>query len=128
MHDFVCVKPPNNQYPEGVRISFLTAVFTKAAIAAGYRGGVSGFRDDHPCAKSDRHLIAIVSMSSGELDEMLDAIEAKGLDLAKCCAIADVFVGPIKGCTGIEFFTTGDSPLQPSWMARAAPPGTWARR
>ena len=128
MHDLATLKRLNQPPEEGLAVSFLTAVFTKRGIAAGYPGGVAGFRDDLRCAMEDRHLIAIVSMSGGELQERLDAIAAKGLDLSKCCAVADMFAGPFEGCTGIEFFTTGDSPLQPGWRARAAPSGIGIRR
>jgi len=128
MHDLVTLSRLNRPAAEGLPISLLTAVFTKAGIAAGYPGGVANFRDDHPFAKESRHLLAIVSMSSGDLQEKLDAIEFKGLDLAECCAVADMFIGPIEGCTGIEFFTTSDRPLQPGWMARATPAGSWIRR
>jgi len=128
MHDLATLRRLNQPADEGLPISFLTAVFTKRGIAAGYPGGVAGFRDDLRCAMEDRHLIAIVSMSGGELQERLDAIAAKGLDLSKCCAVADMFAGPFEGCTGIEFFTTGYSPLQPGWRARAAPGGIGTRR
>jgi len=128
MHDLATLKRLNQPPEEGLAVSFLTAVFTKTGVAAGYPGGVAGFRDDQLCAREDRHLIAIVSMSGGELQERLDAISAKGLDLAQCCAIADMFAGPFEGCTGIEFFTTGDSPFQPGWRARAAPGGIGMRR
>lgn len=127
MHDLATIKRLNEPDPEGIRISFLTAVLTKAGIEAAYPGGVAGFSADHPCVRSDRHLLAIVSMSGGELQEQLDAISAKGVDLAECCAIADMFAGPLEGCPGIEFFTTGDDPLRPGWTARAAPTGTWKR-
>ena len=128
MHDLATLRRLNQLAAEGLPISLLTAVFTKAGVAAGYPGGVSGFRDDHPHAKEDRHLLAIVSMSSGELQEKLDTIASRGLDLAECCAVADMFAGPFEGCTGIEFFTTGYSPLQPGWRARAAPGGIGTRR
>lgn len=128
MHDLITLGRLNRPATEGLPISLLTAVFTKVGIAAGYPGGVAGFRDDHPFAKEDRHLLAIVSMSSSDLQEQLDAIAAKGLDLWECCAVADMFAGPFEGCTGIEFFTTGDSPLQLGWRARAAPAGAWIRR
>jgi hypothetical protein len=127
MHDLATFKRLNEPEPEGIPISLLTAVLTKAGIEAAYPGGVAGFRADHPHVKSDRHLLAIVSMSSNELQEQLDAIAAKGVDLAGCCAVADMFAGPFQGCAGIEFLTTGDTPLQPGWVARAAPPGTWKR-
>jgi len=128
MHEPTAMKHMPNQFPEGISISFLTAVFTKTAIEKGYPGGIYGFRTDHPYANSDRRLLAIVSMSSSELQEKLDAIAAKGIDLASCCAVADMFAGPYEGCTGIEFFTTGDSPFTPGWWARTAPVGTWRHR
>ena len=123
MHDLATLRRLNQPPEEGLAVSFLTAIFTKRGIAAGYPGGVARFRDDQLCAKEDRHLIAIVSMSGGELQERLAAIAATGIDLSKCCAVADMFIGPIEGCTGIEFFTTGDRPYQPGWRARAAPTG-----
>ena len=91
MHDLATLHYLNLRASGAVRIVFLTAVFTRAGLQAGYPGGVPGFRQDHPDAREDRHLLTITSMSSGELGETLDAIAATGLDLSACCAVADAF-------------------------------------
>lgn len=123
MHDLATLKRLNGSEEDGLPVNFLTAVITKASVAATYPGGVAGFRRDHPHAKEDPHLFALVSMSGHDLQARLDALAAKGLDLAAGCAVADMMVGPLEGCLAIEFFNTGDSPFSPRWRARAAPPG-----
>lgn len=118
MYDLETLKYMNLRASGAVRIVFLTAVFTRAGVQAGYPGGVSGFRKDYPYARLDRELLTLSSMSGGELGEILDAIAAKGLDLASCCAVADVFAGPFVECAAIGIFSTRDGFLDRGWMAR----------
>ncbi|MBM3151880.1 MAG: hypothetical protein FJZ96_06715 [Chloroflexi bacterium] len=118
MYDLETLKYMNLRASGAVRIVFLTAVFTRAGVQAGYPGGVSGFRKDYPYARLDRELLTISTMSSGELGDILDAIAAKGLDLPSCCAVADVFAGPFEECAAIEIFSTRDGFLDRGWMAR----------
>lgn len=117
MYDLETLKYINLRASGAVRIVFLTAVFTRTGVQAGYPGGVPGFRKDYPYARLDRDLLTLSSISSGELGEMLDAIAAKGLDLASCCAVADMFGGPFEQCEGIEFFSTREDFFNRGWMA-----------
>jgi hypothetical protein len=117
MYDLETLKYLNLRAGGAVRIVFLTAVFTRTGVQAGYPGGVPGFCARHPHARADRDLLTLSSMSSGELGETLDAIAAAGLDLSTCCAVADVFAGPLQTCEGIEFFSTRHGHLAPGWMA-----------
>ena len=118
MHDLATLHYLNLRASGAVRIVFLTALFTRAGLQAGYPGGVPGFRQDHPYARADRHLLTITSMSSGELGEILDAIATAGLDLSACCAVADAFTGPVLACPRIELFSTRDDCCDRGWMAR----------
>jgi len=118
MHDLATLKYLNLRANGAVRIRFLTAVFTRAGVQAGYPGGVPGFRQDYPYAREDRNLLTITCMSSGELAEILDAIATAGLDLSSCCAVADVFTGPVLACPGIEFFSMREGVIDRGWMAR----------
>lgn len=104
---------------DGIRISFQTAVFTKSGVESGYPAGVAGFLEDYPFAKQARGLLGITSMSSGELYEMLEAISSRGLDLAKCCVVAEMFSGPYQSCEGISFQRTGGELYSPGWVAYA---------
>lgn len=117
MYDLETLKYMNLRAGGAVRIVFLTAVFTRSGVQAGYPGGVPGFCEDYPYARPDRDLLTLSSMSSGELGEALDAIAAEGLDLVSCCAVADVFAGPFEACDAIEIFSTRDGFFDRGWMA-----------
>jgi len=126
MYDLETLKTMHLRASGAVRIVFLTAVFVRAGVQAGYPGGVPGFRKDYPHAREDRDLLTVSSMSSGELGDILDAIAAKGLDLVSCCAVADVFGGPLETCDAIEIFSTRDGFLDRGWMARLRSAATQA--
>lgn len=102
-----------------IDIRFFTAVFTKAGIDAGYPGGLEGFRNDHPHAKEDKHLLALVAMSGGEINDLVDAIGAKGVDVDACCAVADMAYGPLRSCEAIRIYSTHYQNLDPVWVAEA---------
>jgi len=118
MYDLDTLKYMTLRAGGAVRIVALTAVFIRAGVQAGYPGGVPGFCARYPQAREDRDLLTLTSMSSGELGEILGAIQAEGLDLSACCAVADAFAGPLDKCDGIEFFSTRDGFLDRGWMAR----------
>lgn len=119
MYDLETLKYMNLRASGAVRIVFMTAVFVRASIQTGYPGGLPAFTKDFPYARVDRDLVTLSSMSGGELQEMLDAIASKGLDITTCCAVADAFRGPIELCDGIEIFSTRDNFRDQGWMACA---------
>jgi len=127
MYDLDTLKSMTLRAGGAVRIVALKAVLIRAGVQAGYTGGAPGFCARHPQAREDRDLLTLSSMSSAELGEILGAIQAEGLDLSACCAVADAFAGPLEECDGIELFSTRDGFLDRGWMARprSAAPQAW---
>ncbi len=100
-----------------IPIKHMTAAIKKSAVHRDYPGGLEGFRRDFPFADEDFYLIAIRSMSGGELQEMLDCIGKAGLTLIDCCAVGAQFIGPIERHPHFEFASTPGDPL-PAWEVK----------
>jgi hypothetical protein len=97
-----------------ISIKCMTAALKKSAIRRDYPGGLEGFRRDFLVAEEDFYLVAIRSMSGGELQETLDRIGQAGITLIDCCAVGAEFIGPIERHPHFEFTSTpGD--LLPAW-------------
>jgi hypothetical protein len=86
-----------------ITLKFLTAGIKKSAVRRRYPGGLAGFRQDHPGVLEDPYLFGIVSMSGGELEELLARLGEKGIDASECCAVGDQFIGPIERHPHFEF-------------------------
>src|SRR5688572_6350127 len=99
-----------------IPIRFMTAVFKKSAIENGYPGGLSRFLEDQLCAAEDDHLVGVCFMSGGELQRFLDVLRSIGVDLANGCAVADMVLGALEPCEGIQVTSLGDE-LFDGWQA-----------
>ena len=122
MEHFNTQHTSNPEEREALPIVFYTAVFTRTGVEKGYPGGVTAFLTRYPHARQNSDLLALSSMSGGELETTLCEIEHEGLDLSACCALADVRLGPLQQCEDIELFTgsmEGDADQR--WMARLKP-------
>lgn len=109
-----------------IRIRFMTAVIKKSAVRKTYPEGETGFRHDFPHAQEDAYLFGLVSMSSGEMEETLEELAAKGLDLPSCCAVGEMFHGEFDACPDIEFYRSSGDWLSPAWEARLVRDEPWA--
>lgn len=98
-------------------IRFLTAAIKKSAIRRHYPGGLAGFRKEHPEAAEDSYLYGIVSMSGGELQQKLERIGDRGINLVEACAVGDQFIGPVERHPHFAFEATG-SGRQATWHVR----------
>jgi len=100
-----------------IPIKFLTAAIKKSAIRRDYRGGLAAFRKNHPNALEDHYLVGIVSMSGGELQEVLERIGDHGIRLLESCAVGDQFIGPIERHPHFAFDVCGNGPSD-GWQVR----------
>jgi len=115
-----CLNSRPNPAERGVLIRQLTLLIKKASLAKSYPGGVAGFLATHLAREYD-HLVRYISMSSGEIQQVLDGLMAVGVDIGQSCAIAEFRQGPLASCTGIEFYTTNMPGHLPRWEARLSP-------
>lgn len=100
-----------------IPIKFMTAAIKKSAIRRHYPHGLTGFRRDYPSVIEDYYLVGLVSMSGGELQEMLDRIGNAGIDLPACCCVADAHLGPLDPHPHFDFIKAPDV-LLPTWEVR----------
>lgn len=105
----------------GIPIRQMTLLIKKSCLAQSYPRGVAGFLATHR-AREYEHLVRYVSMSSGEIQQVLDGLIAVGVDISQACAIADYSIGPVASCPGIDFYTTSmPNARMPAWEARLVP-------
>lgn len=105
----------------GIPIRQMTLLIKKSCLAQCYPGGVAGFLATHH-AREYEHLVRYVSMSSGEIQQVLDGLIAVGVDISQACAIAEYSIGPVASCPGIDFYTTSMPNARMSvWEARLVP-------
>ena len=90
-----------------IPIRFMTVVLKKAAIESTYPGGLAWFLRCYPKAARDERLIGVVFMSSGDVQQFIDVLNAIGFDLANGCAVGDMYAGVMESCEGIEFAPLG---------------------
>ena len=108
----------------GIPIRQMTLLIKKSCLAQCYPGGVAGFLATHH-AREYEHLVRYVSMSSGEIQQVLDGLIAVGVDISQACAIAEYSIGPVASCPGIDFYTTSmPNARMPAWEARLVPRDT----
>lgn len=100
-----------------VRVTFLSAIIKKSAIRKLYSGGEERFRADFPYAAEDRHLFLVASMSGGEFDEILESLNAAGLDPESSYALGEIHSGEIQPCPDIIFEKVSGG-MFPRWDAR----------
>jgi hypothetical protein len=100
-----------------VRVTFLSAIIKKSAVRKLYRGGEERFRADFPYAAEDRHLFLVASMSGGEFDEILETLNAAGLDPETSYALGELHQGQIQSCPDILFEKVSEG-MFPRWDAR----------
>jgi hypothetical protein len=102
-----------------IDIRFFNAIFTKAGLEEGYPGGIVAFKADQSVNQEDKHLLALISMSLGELNDLVDAIGAKGVNLDDCCAVAEMSYGPLRPCEAIRIYPIRYQNLDQGWVAEA---------
>lgn len=100
-----------------VRVTFLSAIIKKCAVRKLYRGGEERFRVDFPYAAEDRHLFLVASMSGGEFGEILETLNAAGLDPETSYALGEIHRGEIQSCPDILFEKISEGTF-PRWDAR----------
>ncbi|MCC7151071.1 MAG: hypothetical protein IT501_03655 [Rubrivivax sp.] len=106
----------------GIPIRQMTLLIKTSCLAQSYPGGVAGFLATH-LAREYEHLVRYISMSSGEIQQVLDGLIAVGVDINQACAIADFRIGPVMICPGIDFYTTSMPAAKwPLWEARLLVP------
>ncbi len=102
----------------GIPIRQMTLLIKKSCLAQSYPGGVTGFLATH-LAREYEHLVRYISMSSGEIQQVLDGLRAVGVDIRQVCAIAEYSTGPWASRPGIDFYTTSmPNARTPVWEAR----------
>ncbi|MEF8760794.1 MAG: hypothetical protein V5B36_14035 [Candidatus Accumulibacter sp. UW25] len=84
-----------------IRAGFPTAVIKKSAVRRNFTGGEEAFRTAYPYASEDQQLFGIGSMSTGEMEEIIDELTAGGLRLSSCFAVGGG--GAIHPCPDIVF-------------------------
>ena len=105
----------------GIPIRQMTLLIKKSCLAQSYPGGVAGFLATH-LAREYEHLVRYISMSSGEIQQVVDGLIAVGVDINQACAIAEYSTGPVMSCPGIDFYTTSmPNARVPAWEARLVP-------
>jgi len=77
-----------------IRIVMMTLLIRKDALESDYPGGVEGFLRTHPGCPQDDDLVGFVAMSSDDIQAVVDALIAAGVDVKRGCAIADFLGGP----------------------------------
>jgi hypothetical protein len=106
----------------GIPIRQMTLLIKKSFLGQSYPGGVAGFLATHH-AREYEHLVRFVSMSYGDIQQVLDGLCAVGVDVEQACAIAECHTGPVASCPGIDFYTTSmPNAKWPSWEARLSAP------
>lgn len=100
-----------------VRVTFLSAIIKKSAVRKLYGGGEERFRADFPYAAEDRHLFLVASMSGGEFDEIVETLNAGGLDSKTSYALGELHQGEIQSCPDIIFEKVSEGDF-PRWDAR----------
>ncbi|MEF8697707.1 MAG: hypothetical protein V5B33_00015 [Candidatus Accumulibacter sp. UW20] len=99
-----------------IRAGFPTAVIKKSAVRRNFTGGEEAFRTAYPYASEDQQLFGIGSMSTGEMEEIIDELTAGGLRLSSCFAVGGG--GAIHPCPDIVFEQVAGG-MFPRWEARA---------
>lgn len=106
----------------GIPIRQMTLLIKKSCLAQSYPGGVACFLATH-LAREYEHLVRYISMSSGEIQQVLDGLIAVGVGINQACAIAEYSSGPVMSCPGIDFYTTSmPNAKWPLWEARLLVP------
>lgn len=103
-----------------IPVAILTAVIKKSEIEASYPGGLHQFLRDQPDASEDEHLFGVSFMSGGDLQEFIDSLGAKGVDVRVGLAIGEQFRGEWQSCEGIEFVAMQPGKPFSRWEARVA--------
>lgn len=101
-----------------IELRFVTALIRKDGIENHFAGGLTGFRKAYPDSIEDDDLVAIRSMSGGELEETLGEIFASAPGLADCCAVGDMYAGPLTHAEGIAFGQSEGASGELAWLAR----------
>jgi len=103
-----------------IEIRFLTIVIIAASVASAYPGGTHQFSQDYPWSFQNPFLYAITTMSSEELDEILERMRQSGLIPGQDVAVGEMMHGEWIACSGIRFACRGELPF-PKWFATYDP-------
>jgi hypothetical protein len=103
-----------------VKLRFMSAIIRKDAIAEHFPGGDHAFRKTFQPEIEDEGLYALCSMSSGELEEIVETLRSSGFDTDRHVAIGDMWAGPFHEVSGIVFETEHTDAVFPQWFARCA--------
>ncbi len=101
-----------------VPVRFLSAFVRKADIAKHYPGGIATFESEQLLGEGDEALYCALAMSGHDLHLTLTALGQTGFDTDRYVALADMWHGPIKQVSQIEFDYHLDG-FPPVWQARA---------
>jgi hypothetical protein len=102
-----------------IPIRHFTLVIRKSALATRYPGGVDAFRRRYRGAMEDADLIGVAAMAAPYLDQTIDTFRALGIDVKQSCAIADMLLGTMDPCPGIEIFRVSTPQDEfPAWRAK----------
>ena len=101
-----------------VRVSFISVVVKNDGLCRASPGGLEGFDQDYPNARRNGALRAVVCMSGGDMESLLERFQSFGLTTGEDIAVADMMHGEMLPCAGIEFLdASADFP--PQCVARA---------
>ena len=103
-----------------VQLRFMTAIVRKDVLLQHFPGGIPAFQDAFAPAIEDESLYALCSMSSGELEEIVEKIANTGFDTERYIAVGDMWAGPFIEVPGIVFESGSSDNGMPQWSARGA--------
>jgi hypothetical protein len=101
-----------------VQLRFMTAIVRKDVLLQHFPGGIPAFQDAFAPAIEDESLYALCSMSSGELEEIVEKIANTGFDTERYIAVGDMWAGPFIEVPGIVFESGSSDNGMPQWSAR----------
>ena len=99
-----------------IPISSFTVLVLVDSIASNYAGGLARFDRQHPWARRNSNLCALIFMSGGELNEYLGEMRRFDLALGRDLAVGEAMYGEWEACPAIRFENRRDG-FPPAWVA-----------
>lgn len=102
---------------KGISLRFFTVVLVNTRIEERFPGGIAAFSCEYPGAKLAHGLRAMAVMSSGDLDILLDDLDAFGLRPGMDLAVGEFVHGEWLPCPLVEFREWPSGRPLPEWTA-----------
>jgi hypothetical protein len=100
-------------------IQFLTLVVDKTAIRSRYPGGLPQLAVDFGPFRQDDELVGFCAMSGGDVENILERLCERGLQLGRDMALGDMMHGELESCPGVRFIRSEGPDPFPCWSAEA---------